>query len=143
MTVVQGAIRGRPAIDLDLENRLQQLCRSAIAEGLIVSAHDCSDGGLAVALAESCIQGNVGFRGLSGMPRRWDAALFGERQSRIVVSLDEAGWPALEQLAVERRVPVSRLGATEGDKFRLGHDIDLPLQEIDRAWRHGLEQALG
>jgi phosphoribosylformylglycinamidine synthase len=143
MTVVQGAIRGRPAIDLDLENRLQQLCRSAIADGLIVSAHDCSDGGLAVALAESCIQGGVGFRGLHELPRRWDAALFGERQSRIVVSLDEAGWPALEQLAVERRVPVSRLGATEGDKFRLGHDIDLPLQEIDQAWRHGLEQALG
>ena len=143
MTVVQGAIRGRPAIDLDLENRLQQLCRSAIADGLIVSAHDCSDGGLAVALAESCIQGGVGFRGQHELPRRWDAALFGERQSRIVVSLDEAGWPALEQLAVERRVPVSRLGATEGDKFRLGHDIDLPLQEIDRAWRHGLEQALG
>ncbi len=143
MTVVHGEIRGRPAIDLDLENRLQQLCRRAIAEGLIVSAHDCSDGGLAVALAESCIQGGVGFRGLSGTPRRWDAALFGERQSRIVVSLDEAEWPVLEQLAVERRVPAIRLGATEGDKFRLGHDIDLPLQEIARSWRHGLEQALG
>ena len=143
MTVVHGEIRGRPAIDLDLENRLQQLCRRAIAEGLIVSAHDCSDGGLAVALAESCIQGGVGFRGQHELPRRWDAALFGERQSRIVVSLDEAGWPALEQLAVERRVPAIRLGATEGDKFRLGHDIDLPLQEIARAWQHGLEQALG
>ena len=142
MTVVQGAIRGRPAIDLDLENRLQQLCRSAIADGLIVSAHDCSDGGLAVALAESCIQGNVGFRGLHELPRRWDAALFGERQSRIVVSLDENSWRDLEILAAGHYVPLLRLGVTEGDRFRAGPEIDLPLEEISDAWRNGLERAL-
>ena len=143
MTVVHGTTRGRPAIDLDLEKRVQQLCRKAIAEGLIVSAHDCSDGGLAVALAESCIQGGVGFRGLHELPRRWDAALFGERQSRIVASLDEAMLPDLERLASDYWVPVSRLGTTEGDKFRLGDEIDLPLSEIAQAWRQGLEQALG
>ncbi len=143
MSVVHGQIRGRPAIDLDLENRLQQLCRKAIAEGLIVSAHDCSDGGLAVALAESCIQGGIGLRGLRDSPRRWDAALFGERQSRIVVSLDEAARPGLERLAAEHQVPVSILGATEGDKFQLGQAIDLPVSEIAHAWRHGLEQASG
>ena len=143
MSVVHDQIRGRPAIDLGLENRLQQFCRRAIAEGLVVSAHDCSDGGLAVALAESCIQGGVGFRGLPDVPRRWDAALFGERQSRIVLSLDEAAWSKLERLSADCEVPVTRLGITEGNEFRLGDKIDLPLPEIAQAWRHGLEQALG
>ena len=143
MAVVHGTTRGRPAIDLALEKRVQQLCRRAIAEGLIVSAHDCSDGGLAVALAESCIQGGVGFHGLDKLPRRWDATLFGERQSRIIVSLKEEAQPDLERLAADYRVPVSILGTTEGDQFRLGHHIDLPLSEIAQAWRHGLEQALG
>ena len=98
---------------------------------------------MAVALAESCIQGGVGFRGLDDLPRRWDAALFGERQSRIVVSLSETALPGLERLAADYQAPVSILGTTGGDQFRLGRDIDLPLSEIAHAWRHGLEQALG
>ncbi|MEK7814527.1 MAG: phosphoribosylformylglycinamidine synthase subunit PurL, partial [Chloroflexota bacterium] len=90
LQVVHGLVAGRPAIDLSLEGRTQALCRRAIGEGIVASAHDCSDGGLAVALGECCIQGGVGFRAgaaLSRLPGRWDVALFGERQSRIVVSL--------------------------------------------------------
>ena len=56
-------VAGRPSIDLDLEAKVQALCRRAIAENIIASAHDCSDGGLAVAIAESCILGNIGFNG--------------------------------------------------------------------------------
>ena len=98
---------------------------------------------MAVALAESCIQGGVGFRGLDELPRRWDAALFGERQSRIVVSLSEATLPGLQRLAADYGVPANILGTTGGDQLRLGRDMDLPLSEIAHAWRHGLEQALG
>ena len=125
-----------------MEKRLQAFCRRAIKDGIALSAHDCSDGGLAVALAECCIQGGFGFRGALDIPSRWDAALFGERQSRIVVSLTEADWPALERLAAGFQVPVSQLGNTGGDRFQLGPALDLPLQEISDAWRHGLERAL-
>ena len=84
---MHGLVAGRPYIHLEVELAVQRSCRRAIRSGLLKSAHDCSDGGLAVALAECCIAGAVGFRGSGGISGRWDAALFGERQSRIVVSL--------------------------------------------------------
>ena len=89
LELVHDKVAGRPTIDLDLEAAVQQVCRRAVAEGIVHSAHDCSDGGLAVALAESCITGNIGFTASFAMPGRWDAALFGESESRIVVSLPE------------------------------------------------------
>ena len=55
---VHGMVRGRPRLDLALERRVQTLCRQLIADGTLRSAHDCSDGGLAVALAECCILGD-------------------------------------------------------------------------------------
>ena len=142
LQVIHGRIAGRPAIDLAHEKQVQALCRRAIKDGILSSAHDCSDGGLTVALAECCVQGGVGFQGAFGLPRRWDAVLFGERQSRIVVSLDRDAWQRLEQLAAEFGVTVSKLGTTGGDRFRLGRYLDLPLPEISDAWNHGLERAL-
>ena len=142
LQVVHGRVAGRPRIDLALEKRVQTLCRRAIAEGILASAHDCSDGGLAVALAECCIQGGVGFYGELGLPRRWDAALFGEAQSRIVVSLAREDWRRLEELAAGLNVPLRRLGVTGGNRFRLGPVLDLPLADIDDAWCNGLERAL-
>ena len=140
LQVIQGLVAGRPAIDLSLERRVQELCRWAIREGVAASAHDCSDGGLAVALAECCILGGVGFRGDARVPRRWDAAMFGERQSRIVVSLEPEEWPRLEGMAARSEVPVCRLGTTGGGRFQWGPELDLPLEEAADAWRHGLER---
>ena len=60
---LHNVVAGRPNIDLDLERRVQELCRRVIRDGIVASAHDCSDGGLAVALSESCIAGGVGFSG--------------------------------------------------------------------------------
>ncbi len=140
---IHGQVLGRPAIDLDLELRVQQLCREAIARGIIASAHDCSEGGLAVALAECCIPEGVGFQGEFKAPGRWDAALFGERQSRIVVSLDQEKWDELAALAKDINVPMLRLGVTGGLGFRLGRQLDAPVDEIAAAWRGGLEVALG
>ena len=150
LQLVHGRVAGKPEIDLDLEKGAQYLCREAIALGLVRSAHDCSDGGLAVALAECCIQGNVGFT--SGFPvdRRWDAALFGERPSRIVVAVAEADMAQLEAMGADRGVPVARLGYTGGDRFRLdgpgdspGNSIDLSVSQITEAWTNGLEAASG
>ena len=79
---------------------MQRICRAAIGTGLIMSAHDCSEGGLAVALAECSIQGGIGFDGDFLVDDRWDVTLFGERQSRVVVSLPEASWDALASLSL-------------------------------------------
>ena len=145
LETLQGLTAGRPAIHLDLERRVQELGRRAIAAGLIRSAHDCAEGGLAVTLAESVIMAGVGFQGgpaLARQPRRWDAALFGERQSRIVVSLPPEQIPQLRQLAADMSVPLRELGYTGGDRFRLGRYLDLSVADIAAPWRQGLERAM-
>ena len=156
LQVMHGLTAGQPSIDLDLERRVQEVCRQAIADGLVRSAHDCSDGGLAVALAESCIIGGVGFRGIMDATR-WDTTLFGEKQSRIVLSLDSAYLPKLADLARSRGVPLLSLGRTGGDRFvlRVGDEatndgsnggppaIDLPVERISDIWNQSLKAASG
>ncbi|MDP6550268.1 MAG: AIR synthase-related protein, partial [Dehalococcoidia bacterium] len=139
LQVVHSRVKGRPDIDLGLEKRVQELCRRAIRAGCIASAHDCSEGGLAVALAECCIQGGVGFRGDGGLPQRWDTALFGESQSRIVVSLAPGQSTSLEALATELNVPIQRLGVTGGNRLRWSRRVDLTLEELTGAWKNGLD----
>lgn len=127
LETVHGEVAGLPSVDLHAEYRLQQLVLRAHAEGLLLSAHDCSDGGLAVTLAESAILGDVGFAGSAGIDGRLDAALFGEAQGRIVASMvpdifrQGGGVARLHDLAAELGVPVARLGSTvEGDGFSFG-----------------------
>ena len=142
LEVYHDLVVGRPAIDLELEGKVQSLCRRVIAEGIVSSAHDCSDGGLAVALAEACISGGLGFKGNFSIRGRWDAALFGEAQSRIVVSLPPGRLADLERLVEEMEVPMAVLGTVGGGNFSVADVIDSPLSDIDQAWRNGLEEAL-
>jgi phosphoribosylformylglycinamidine synthase len=148
LAAIHGLVAGQvPRLDLHREAAVQRLCRQAIARGLLRSAHDCSDGGLAVALVESC-SGPYGLPpddAAAGAPpcgwplgarvevpdawraMRADAVLFGESQSRIVVSLAPEDWAALEALAGEHGVPVHRLGTTGGERVVLAPYVDLPL----------------
>jgi len=140
---IHGRVEGSPRIDIDLEKRVHQVCRSAIGQGLLASAHDCSEGGLAVALAECSIQGDVGFVGDFSIADRWDVILFGEQQSRIIVSLPKEHWNALSRLASGSGVPIVRLGYTGGDRFQLNDQMDLPVSQIADVWNNGLEAASG
>jgi len=140
---VHRRVEGSPKIDIDLEKRVQRVCREAIDRGLITSAHDCSEGGLAVALAECSIQGGIGFTGEFSVADRWDVTLFGERQSRIVVGLPEDRWDVLAGLAADSGVPFLKLGYTGGGSFRLNGQIDLTVSEIADVWNNGLEAASG
>ena len=140
---VHGRVEGSPKIDIDLEKQVQQVCRDAIEQGLITSAHDCSEGGLAVALAECSIQGGMGFTGEFSVADRWDVTLFGERQSRIVVGLSEDRWDALVSLAAGFGVPAIKLGYTGGGRFRFNGQVDLSVSEISRVWNNGLEAVSG
>ena len=143
LELVHGTVAGRPRIDLDREKAVQSACRRAIRESVISSAHDCSDGGLAVALAECCIAGGVGFHGTFAASGRWDALLFGEEQSRIVVSLRPDGLGSLERICREEGAPIAVLGSVGGDSLRLPELLDLPVDEMAEAWEGGLVLAVG
>ena len=140
--VVHGLTAGRPRIDLDLEVAVQRACRRLIRESIAESAHDCSDGGLAVALAESCIAGNVGFRADFAVTGRWDAALFGERQSRIIVSLPPDREPDLRRICAAERVPFLPLGQTAGTALTLPPTLAVPVADLAHTWNTALEHAL-
>ena len=140
LDLVHGIVAGRPSIDLQLEKRVQALCRRAIQEGMVTASHDCSDGGLAVALVESCIGGGVGFQGNFRVRWRWDAALFGEAQSRIVVSLIPERLDDLATLATGFDVPITPLGTVlAAPRFAIDGLIDLPLEVLERAWNSALD----
>ena len=136
-----GRVAGLPTIDLKAETRLQKLVLQLNDEGLLVSAHDCSDGGLAVTVAEAAIIGNTGFAGAVESGGRLDAGLFGEAQGRIVVSIVQdvfrqgGGAYRLRDLAKEMGVPVARLGRTaeSGEAFSLG-PIATTVTEMRTAW---------
>ena len=143
LELVHGLVAGRPSINLARETAVQRLCRRAIREGLVASAHDCSDGGLAVALAECCIAGGIGFNGDLRIHGRWDAALFGESQSRIVVSLSADRQGDLEALCLEEGIDCVKIGQVGGDSFDVAGLIELPIGDMSDAWSGGLERTAG
>ena len=144
LELVHGLVRGRPDIDLDLEKRLQSCCLKAIGRGVVTSAHDCSDGGLVITLAECCLRNGIGFKGGGWRFKgRLDATLFGEVQSRIIVSVKPEKVQRLEEMAAASRVPVTRLGVVGGRRFIVEGCIDLPLEQVESVWRGALEKILG
>jgi len=144
LELVHGLVRGRPYIDLDLEKRVQSCCLKAIGRGVIASAHDCSHGGLVITLAECCLREGLGFKGEGWrFGGRLDATLFGEVQSRIVVSVRPENVRRLEEMAAVSKVPVTKLGVVGGRQFTIENCIDLPLEQIESVWRRSLEKIVG
>jgi len=141
LSYMHGLVAGQPRIDLDLEARVQRCVLEAHAQGLLRSCHDCSDGGLGVALAEAAFMGDIGFRVDAIISGRADAALFGERQSRFVVTVREGDQRALQALAATHQVGFRRLGVVGGDRLAWSGVFDVSLTEASDAWRHGLERA--
>ena len=132
--VVQGQATGHPpAIDMALEKRVQAACRHGIAQGWVRSAHDSAEGGLAVALAESCISGQLGAAmtlplASNQTDLRWDRALFGEGGARILVSVSpehQAAWEAY--LSKNLAGYWQPLGTVQGDTLTLTTQDGKPL----------------
>jgi len=150
LKVCHGLVQGRPPmIDLETERRVQRFCLEAIRAGLIRSAHDCSDGGLAVALAECSISNPerpMGVEVSLAESIRPDALLFGESQSRIVLSLREADLKQLGEIADRHGVAVRPIGRTGGPRFICrgpGFHVNLPLTLLDQAWRGAVPAYFG
>ena len=140
LEVEHGLVAGRPGLDLEAETRVQAFVRAAIERRLLLSAHDVSDGGLAVAAGESCILGKVGADLQLDSPARADAVLFGEAPARVVVSVDPKDLSAFNAAATEAGVPVFRMGSVGGSALRIpAAGIDLPVAQITNAWSSAVE----
>jgi phosphoribosylformylglycinamidine synthase subunit PurL len=140
---VLGVVAGAPpALDLQAERRLQDLLQEAAAGDLLASAHDCSDGGIAVAMAESAILGGHGFAvTLEGdMPAH--VLLFGESASRVVVSVAPEREGSLRGLAATRGVPFRRLGETGGPRAVIDGMVDATVAELTDVWEHAIPRLL-
>ncbi len=141
--------KGDPKIDINMERNVQETCLETIKAGIINSAHDCSEGGLAVTLAESCITNADKMLGaaikldeLKTTNARTDEVLFGEAPSRIVVSLNKENLSTLEEIAKKHSVSCCVLGAVSGQKLTVGCNeetiMDLPLATLSEAWRNAI-----
>jgi phosphoribosylformylglycinamidine synthase len=146
LATMHGISRGTPPwIDLSVEMQVQRLCREAIREGILRSAHDVSEGGLAVALAEACIAGPgepLGAEIEMEATIRPDAWLFGESQSRIVLSLRRKHLGRVRDLARAADVPCTVLGEVRGKRLRIGGLIDVNAAELRRAWAEALPRRM-
>jgi phosphoribosylformylglycinamidine synthase len=158
-----------PKLDLTRELAVQTACLRAAEAGLLKSAHDCSDGGLAVALAESCFSSlnreaigaeitlESGVRSResakeSSVPdagiRTPDSAplLFSESPSRIIISFVESARAEIEQIAANASCPMTILGAVGSKRLRITNDgeelVNLPVADLEHAWRSSLQQKL-
>ncbi len=150
--LVLGALAGRPPlVDLQMEASVQELLRRAIAQGMLASAHDSSDGGLAVALAEASIASNLGLQlELSDPVARLDRLLFAEGGARVVVSVKAERWSDWQALVQTNAaaVPVTPLGlvSEQGQvQFRVGDRqvLQLDLPELQRRHAEALPKRLG
>ncbi|MFA5355833.1 MAG: phosphoribosylformylglycinamidine synthase subunit PurL [Candidatus Omnitrophota bacterium] len=146
LKTVHGLKKGKPPIlDLKLEKAVQKTALEAIEKGMVVSAHDCSEGGLAVALAESCMSNPVKKIGaVVELPQviRKDALLFGESQSRIVLSVRPGNVKKLLQIAKKNKAPAAVIGEVKGSKLVVGGSVDIPVAELHRTWRNAIESYL-
>jgi len=130
-----------PRLDYAREKAVQNAVRALIKMGMVRSAHDCSEGGLAVALAESCIGSDapvgaeIDFAGCASLSA--DELLFNESQSRIVISVRKENATAALSLAEWQGVPARRLGFTGGDTLRITAGEQAwawPVQDLRDKW---------
>jgi phosphoribosylformylglycinamidine synthase len=141
--VIHGVTEGRPPeLDLEVERRLQAAVLKAIQEGLVASAHDLSEGGLAVALAESCISGRVGAEVSVKSDIRRDFTLFSESQSRIVLSASPDKADALQHWIASQGVPYQVIGIVTGTELKIKvnaeHGIQSPVNELEKVWKDAI-----
>jgi len=141
LKVIHGQVKGLPpSLILGTEKRLHDLLLTAIRSGIINSAHDCSEGGLAVALAESCISEKPLGAEISDLSLnlRPDILLFAESQSRIVVSVPPGQVIKIEEMAQKDKVPCRVIGKVGGGRFKILKLIDLSLDKMIQSFKGAL-----
>src|SRR5688572_13081243 len=139
-----------PKLDLERELAVQRACLEAAEAGLLTSAHDCSDGGLSVSLAEACFSSlgreAIGARvDLDATPST-TSLLFSESPSRIIVSFAPSALEELEKIAQDHNAPFAILGRVGGDTLviNVGEEtvVNLGLTDLESTWRNALSRKL-
>jgi phosphoribosylformylglycinamidine synthase len=142
-----GQLAGRPpAPDFERARAVHGACVEAVARGLARSAHDVSEGGLAVALAESCVgrfrETPLGAEIDLEIASEVERSLFGEGPSVIVLSAAPENAEALRSVAAQHGAPFQRIGRVGGDRLVLSSHLDVPVGALHEAYHHGLERGL-
>ena len=139
-----------PVLDRKHEKQVQEFCLELIQKGLIQSAHDCSEGGLAIAVAESCFSAKEEALGATlelESTLRGDALLFGETQSRIIISFPEELTDQIEDLALSYPVDFSLIGKTGGSQFTVSINgqeyIKQDIESAKEIWKTSLGRYAG
>ena len=154
LAVVHQTIAGMPPkVDFELERTVQAACREGIRQGWVQSAHDSAEGGLAIALAESCIANGLSAEiqlNISEPQLRWDEVLFGEGGARIIVSVSpefQAPWETyLQSQLAGNWQKIGTVGEPH-QNFRISTAlqqplIDVNLKEIAEIWQTAIERRL-
>lgn len=155
LATIHGAIAGKPPlVDFDLERRVQAACREGIRQGWVRSAHDCAEGGIAIALSESCITSQLGAEITLAITeqhsRRWDEVLFAEGGARIIVSVspeNQATWESYLQERLQDNwqkiglvgKPNQKLRVFTGETHPL---IDVTIEDVSDRWNHAIQRRL-
>jgi len=144
LKVIHNLVKGSPTIDLEEEKRLQNACLEAIQSGIIKSAHDCSEGGLAVALGECCISSPKSIGATIDLRDkiRVDSLLFGESQSRIVVSLSEENLSKLENICKAHSVRYQIIGKVGGERLKINDWIDLKVYKMAESFNSSIQKIM-
>jgi len=140
---VEGEI---PEIDLKIEKKTIEILLRAIRSGFIKSAHDLSDGGLAVALAECCVMNRkkkIGAKVNLNIKFRSDFYLFSESQSRFIVTISPENQVEFEKLFDETPIKLEKIGIVEGKNLVINNLIDLSLDEIEDAYYNSFRRLMG
>jgi phosphoribosylformylglycinamidine synthase len=139
-----------PQLDLDLEVAVQRACLDAAEAGLLQSAHDCADGGIAVALVECCFS-SLRHEALGASvdlktALEFDSTLFSESPSRIIISFNAKDANDIEAIARRSNAPLAIIGRVGGDAIRItvnGNEaIESDVKKLEDAWRNALPRKL-
>ena len=144
--------QGRPpAVDYERERAVQGACRTLVKARLVEAAHDLSEGGLAVALAEMCLGGpgwpQVGVYVQASPAKRLDQLLFGEDPGRILIAYPSTHSHEVSVLTAEHRCPITVLGRTGGSRLSIttpeGHELlNVSLADLHARWSQGFADAI-
>ena len=145
---VHGVTEGRPPqLDLGAEAKLQAALLDAIRQGLVASAHDLAEGGLAVALAESAISGGLGAKAELATSLRRDIALFSESQSRVLLSAKPEQAEQALALFAAAGVPAQRIGEVAGERLTVDVNgeiaIDASVERLEKIWKDAIPCHMG
>jgi len=127
-----------PQLDLEKEQNVQKTVLAMIKEDLVLSAQDCSKGGLAVALAEGCILSQKGAIVNIEEDIRKDALAFGETQSRILISVSPANKGRIEEMCKKFNTKCNCIGQVKGDRLKINDFINLSLSDAARAYKRAI-----